>query len=44
LLARILGKSPASTFIVIDEVGLNDWYIGGLPVPEYRNKLEQTQK
>jgi len=22
--------------IVIDEVALNDWGIGGLPVPEYR--------
>lgn len=44
LLARILGKSPASTFVVIDEVGLNDWGIGGLPVREYRNKFEQTQK
>lgn len=36
LLVRILDKKPASTMVVIDEVALEDWGIGGLPVPEYR--------
>ncbi len=36
LLARVLDKSPATTFVVIDEVSLEDWGIGGLPVEQYR--------
>lgn len=36
LLQAVLGKNPATTFVVIDEVALEDWGIGGLPVPEYR--------
>ncbi|MFG5379769.1 tautomerase family protein [Yoonia sp. R2-816] len=36
LLVRILDKSPATTFVVIDEVALEDWGIGGLPVDQYR--------
>lgn len=36
LLQRVLNKSPATTFVVIDEVTLEDWGIGGLPVEEYR--------
>lgn len=36
LLVRVLDKSPATTFVVIDEVSLEDWGIGGLPVEEYR--------
>lgn len=39
LLARVLEKDPAATFVVIDEVGMEDWGIGGLPVEEYRRKL-----
>ncbi len=38
LLARVLDKSPATTFVVIDEVALQDWGIGGLPVTEYRQR------
>lgn len=38
LLARTLGKNPATTFVVIDEVGVEDWGIGGLPVAEYRRR------
>jgi 4-oxalocrotonate tautomerase len=38
LLVRVLDKSPATTFVVIDEVALEDWGIGGLPVAEYRAK------
>ncbi|MFJ7155973.1 4-oxalocrotonate tautomerase family protein [Streptomyces sp. NPDC101118] len=36
LLAEVLGKDPATTFVVIDEVEPEDWGIGGLPVAEYR--------
>ncbi|MEM9472276.1 MAG: 4-oxalocrotonate tautomerase family protein [Pseudomonadota bacterium] len=38
LLARVLNKSPATTFVVIDEVTLADWGIGGLPVMEFRKQ------
>ena len=40
LLQRVLDKSPATTFVVIDEVALEDWGIGGLPVEEYRAKVK----
>lgn len=36
LLRNVLGKNPATTFVVIDEVALEDWGIGGLPVEDYR--------
>ena len=39
LLQDVLNKSPASTFVVIDEVELGSWGIGGLPVPEYRKQI-----
>lgn len=43
VLAEELGKSPATTFVVIDEVPLEDWGIGGLPVEEYRRRaLDRT--
>jgi 4-oxalocrotonate tautomerase len=39
LLVDVLDKSPATTFVVIDEIELQDWGIGGLPVEEYRRSL-----
>lgn len=36
LLTRVLDKSPATTFVVIDEVDLDSWGIGGLPVDQFR--------
>lgn len=39
LLVRVLDKSPATTFVVIDEVELEDWGIGGLPVEHYRRSV-----
>lgn len=36
LLVRVLGKNPATTVVVIDEVAMEDWGIGGLPVEAYR--------
>jgi 4-oxalocrotonate tautomerase len=40
LLQRVLDKNPATTFVVIDEVALEDWGIGGLPVEDYRAKVK----
>ncbi|MFC0039497.1 tautomerase family protein [Actinomadura rayongensis] len=42
LLARVLAKDPAATFVVIDEVALEDWGVGGLPVHEYRRRRSTT--
>ncbi|KRD64153.1 4-oxalocrotonate tautomerase family protein [Ensifer sp. ENS10] len=39
LLQTVLNKDPATTFVVIDEVALEDWGVGGLPVDEYRRKV-----
>jgi 4-oxalocrotonate tautomerase len=39
LLVRVLDKNPATTFVVIDEVAMEDWGIGGLPVAQYRQTL-----
>jgi 4-oxalocrotonate tautomerase len=36
LLVDVLQKSPATTMVVIDEVDMENWGIGGLPVNEYR--------
>jgi len=41
LLVRVLNKAPATTFVVIDEVALEDWGIGGLQVEEYRRTAER---
>ena len=38
LLKQILDKDPITTFVVIDEVALEDWGIGGLPVQEFRQQ------
>ncbi len=37
-LVSVLGKDPATTFVVIDEVELESWGVGGLPVEEYRRR------
>ncbi len=41
LLVKVLNKHPSTTFVVIDEVALEDWGIGGLPVPVYRKTITQ---
>lgn len=38
VLVNVLSKSPNTTFVVIDEVEMEDWGIGGLPVREYRSR------
>lgn len=39
VLADVLGKTPVTTFVVIDEVPLDSWGIGGLPVLDYRKAV-----
>ena len=36
LLVDVLDKDPTTTFVIIDEVDLEDWGIAGLPVDDYR--------
>jgi 4-oxalocrotonate tautomerase len=38
LLLDVLGKPLDSTFVTIQEVELDNWGWGGLPVPEYRRR------
>lgn len=38
LLVEVLGKTPATTVVVIDEVEMEHWGIGGLPVEQYRRR------
>lgn len=41
VLVRVLGKDPATTFVVIDEVPLDNWGVAGIPTPEYRARLRE---
>ncbi|WP_323776350.1 4-oxalocrotonate tautomerase family protein [Leisingera sp.] len=41
LLQDVLGKNPATTFVVINEVPLEDWGVSGLPVQEYRKQAQR---
>lgn len=36
LLTDVLNKDPATTFVVIDEIALENWGVGGLPVTDFR--------
>lgn len=36
LMVDVLGKQPATTHVVIEEVPLDNWGVGGLPVEQYR--------
>lgn len=36
LLVDVLGKDPSTTHVVIDEVPLDNWGVGGLPAEQYR--------
>ena len=38
LLVRVLGKNPATTVVVIEEVDTDNWGIGGKQVSELRKK------
>lgn len=36
VLVDVLGKNPATTFVVIDEVDIENWGVGGMSVAERR--------
>lgn len=40
LLLEVLNKPLESTFVVIEEVELENWGFGGLPVAEFRKKRQ----
>ena len=43
LLLDVLHKPLEATFVVIEEVDLDNWGWGGLPVREYRKKLAEDR-
>ncbi|SAL24984.1 putative tautomerase [Caballeronia arvi] len=43
LLRDVLNKPLESTFVVIQEVELENWGWGGLPVPEYRRQKQAKE-
>ena len=43
LLLDVLHKPLEATFVVIEEVDLENWGWGGLPVREYRKKLAENR-
>jgi len=44
LLVRVLNKTPATTFVVIDEVDMEDWGVGGVPVDVFRKNVKLTDR
>ena len=38
VLEDVLDKDPRTTFVVIEEVDLDSWGVGGLPVEEFRRR------
>lgn len=40
VLVDVLGKNPSTTVVVIDEVEMENWGIGGMPVTEFRKTLK----
>ncbi|MGC6535631.1 MAG: tautomerase family protein [Parvibaculales bacterium] len=38
VLQRVLGKNPATTIVIIDEVETENWAIAGEPVNERRSR------
>jgi len=40
MLVRVLGKEPATTFVVIDEVDTDDWGVAGETVTQRRRRQE----
>ncbi|WP_321798913.1 4-oxalocrotonate tautomerase family protein [Caballeronia sp. J97] len=43
LLLDVLNKPLDATFVVIEEVELENWGVGGLPVTEYRRQKQAKQ-
>ena len=42
LLARVLNKNPATTVVVIDEVAMDNWGIGGESVTVIRSRAKKS--
>jgi 4-oxalocrotonate tautomerase len=42
LLADVLGKLPGLTFVLIQEVDVEDWGVDGLPAAEHRRRAGGT--
>ncbi len=42
VLVNVLDKSPTTTVVVIDEVDIESWGIGGVPVEDYRKRTGQV--
>ena len=38
LLARVLNKNRATTFVIIDEIPMDNWGVGGESISERRKK------
>jgi 4-oxalocrotonate tautomerase len=39
LLLNVLNKPTSSTFVVIEEVEMENWGMGGLPIEAYRRQI-----
>ncbi|MEM7280063.1 MAG: 4-oxalocrotonate tautomerase family protein [Pseudomonadota bacterium] len=39
VLVDVLDKDPATTFVVINEVELENWGIGGVPAEQFRKQV-----
>lgn len=44
VLEDVLDKDPATTFVVVDEVELEDWGVGGEPVAELRRRAPPPRR
>lgn len=44
MLVRVLGKNPATTAVIIDEVELDNWGLGGESIAAIRQRQERQQK
>ena len=44
LLVSVLNKTPATTFVVIEEVAMEDWGVAGMLVAEFRQQAHQQPK
>jgi 4-oxalocrotonate tautomerase len=43
LLVKVLGKDPATTFVVIEEVSTDSWGVGGELVSDRRRRSASTR-
>lgn len=44
VLVDVLNKNPATTVVVIDEVEMENWGIGGMPVSEFRKTIKHDKQ